>query len=67
MTLPEWFSTQPHGSKAKMARELSITKTWMCQLIKGRGKASPKVAVEIERLTEGQVTRSTLRPDLFGG
>jgi DNA-binding transcriptional regulator YdaS (Cro superfamily) len=66
MTLQEWFATQRYGSKAKMAKELGVTKTWMCQLVAGRGRASPRVAVEIERLTEGQVSRSTLRPDLFG-
>lgn len=66
MTLTEWFATQPYGSKAKMAAALGVTKTWMCQLIAGRGKASVKIAAEIERLTDGQVKKSDLRPDLFG-
>lgn len=66
MTLREWFVGKPHGSKSKMARDLKVTKTWMCQLLSGRGRPSAAVAVEIERLTDGQVKRSTLRPDLFG-
>lgn len=65
MTLKEWFVGKPHGSKSKMARDLKITKTWMCELHAGRGKPSAEIAAEIERLTGGQVKLRTLRPDLF--
>jgi DNA-binding transcriptional regulator YdaS (Cro superfamily) len=66
MTLIEWFAQQPRGAKAQMAEKLGISRTWMCQVIHGRGTCSPEMAVEIHRLTSGAVRREDLRPDLFG-
>lgn len=66
MTLQEYFNDKKRGSKDALARELGITRTWMSQLINGRQVCSPELAVEIERLTAGAVTRKDLRPDLFG-
>ena len=66
MTLQEYFNDKKRGSKDALARELGITRTWMSQLINGRQVCSPELAVEIERLTSGAVTRKDLRPDLFG-
>ena len=65
MTLREYFSNKPHGSKAEMARALGITKTWMGQLINLHKVPSPELAVEIERITGGQVRLVDLRPDIF--
>lgn len=66
MTLNDWFATQPRGAKAEMAEKLGVSRTWMGQVIHGRGTCSPELAVEIHRLTGGAVTREELRPDLFG-
>lgn len=66
MTLQDYFSSRKRGSKAEMAKKLNITRTWMSQLISNRVICSPELAVEIERLTDGAVTRKDLRPDLFG-
>jgi|1048.fasta_scaffold00038_33 DNA-binding transcriptional regulator YdaS (Cro superfamily) len=66
MKLSDWLDKQPRGTRAQLARSLGITPTWMCQLTAGRGKASVELAIEIERLTDGQVTRSDMRPDIFG-
>jgi DNA-binding transcriptional regulator YdaS (Cro superfamily) len=66
MTLKQYFARKKRGAKAEMAERLGITRTWMSQLISGRVICSPELAVEVERLTEGMVTRKSLRPDLFG-
>ena len=63
--LAKYFLTQPHGSKAYMATALGITRTWLSQVIYGRGTPSAEMAVAIERLTNSAVTRADLRPDLY--
>jgi DNA-binding transcriptional regulator YdaS (Cro superfamily) len=65
MTLQDYFSGKPRGSKAALARDLGITKTWLSLIISGRALPSANLCLEIERRTG--VSRSTLRPDLFGG
>lgn len=66
MTLQQYFSLQPRGSKTAMVKELGITKTWLCGVLKNRNRPSAKLALSIESYTKGQVTRLDLRPDLFG-
>ena len=64
MTLQDYFSDKPRGSKAALARDLGITKTWLSLIISGRSLPSAGLCQEIERRTG--VSRATLRPDLFG-
>ena len=66
MTLTEFFATKPRGAKAEMARKLGVSKTWMSLVISEKKLASPELSAAIERQTKGQVTRKTLRPDIFG-
>jgi DNA-binding transcriptional regulator YdaS (Cro superfamily) len=66
MTLTEFFEDKPRGAKIAMARKLGVSKTWMSLVISGRQLASPELCGAIERYTKGQVTRKTLRPDIFG-
>ncbi len=49
-----------------MATKLGVSKTWLSLVISGRALASPELSGAIERYTRGQVTRKTLRPDIFG-
>lgn len=65
MTLAEYFSTEPRGSKVEMAQYLNITATYMSLLIHGKRRASPHMALAIEAATQGLVTRKDLRPDLY--
>lgn len=67
MTLIEYFEGKPRGSKVALANALGISKTWMALIIHGRALASPELAREIERATNGKVKRKDLRPDVFGG
>ena len=67
MTLTEYFSTKPRGCKLELATKLGISKTWMSLIISKRQPPSPQLCNAIEQHTNGQVTRETLRPDIFGG
>lgn len=49
-----------------MSHTLGITKTWLSLLINGSKKPSAKLAIAIEKYTDGVVKRKDLRPDLFG-
>jgi len=66
MKLVEYFVGKPRGSKADLAEKLGISRTWMSQIISNRRVCSAELAKAIEQLTNGQVRRSDLRPDLFG-
>jgi len=66
MTLTEFFEDKPRGAKIAMAKKLGLSKTWMSLVTTGRALASPELCVAIELYTKGQVTRTVLRPDIFG-
>jgi DNA-binding transcriptional regulator YdaS (Cro superfamily) len=65
MTLLEYFSTEPIGSKKEMANHLGITQVWLSLLIHTNKRCSPALAKAIEVATQGLVTRRELRPDLY--
>lgn len=66
MTLKKYFLPLPRGSKVSMARALGISKTWLSLIINGQKSPSAQLSKEIEKNTNGVVTRKDLRPDLFG-
>lgn len=66
MNLQDYFADKKRGAKDALAKDLGISRTWMSLIISGREVCSPELALEIERLTSGAVTRKDLRPDLFG-
>lgn len=66
MTLRQYFQDKPRGAQAAMAAELGVSRTWMSLLVQERKSPSAALALMIERITNGKVTRKALRPDLFG-
>lgn len=66
MTLQDYFRDKPRGSQVALARKVGVSKTWMCLLVSGREVPSAALALMIEKLTKGDVTRRSMRPDLFG-
>jgi DNA-binding transcriptional regulator YdaS (Cro superfamily) len=66
MTLKDYFKDKPRGAQVELARKLGVSKTWMSLLVSGREVPSAGLALMIEKFTKGQVTRKSLRPDLFG-
>ena len=65
MDLKEYFSTEPGGAIKEMAMWLGVTPTWMSLVIHGHRKPSPKLAIMIEKATQGLILRKDLRPDIF--
>ena len=66
MNLKEYFGELPHGSKIEFAKQLGITKTWLSLIISGKKIPSGPLSIVIQRMTNGKVSKSELRPDLFG-
>lgn len=55
-----------HGlSGSAFGRRVGTSKFTACRLVKGSHKASPKLALAIEKKTRGEVTVYDLRPDIF--
>ena len=67
MTLEEYFKEEPLGAVKEMADYLGISTTWLSLIIHAKRNPSPKLAIKIEEVTIGLVTRKDLRPDLFLG
>ena len=65
MTLTEYFSTEPRGSKIEMAEYLGISQTWLSLIMSGRKRASATICIKIEEATQKLVTRKDLRQDIF--
>lgn len=65
MTLKEYFATLPKGAQKDLAKKLQISTTWMTLVTNGHEVPSVALAVLIEQVTEGKVTRKELRPDVF--
>jgi DNA-binding transcriptional regulator YdaS (Cro superfamily) len=65
MELKDYFKEEPKGAINEMAEFLGVSSTWLSLIIHGRRKPSPKLAVAIEKATQGLVARKQLRPDLY--
>lgn len=65
MNLKQYFKQEPYGSKTILAERLGITLTWLGLLVSKKRRPSAELAKKIEKATKGQVSASTLRPDLF--
>lgn len=52
------------GSEAKLAKEIGFTQPAINR-VKVRGRAGPRLALAIHHYTNGQVSASELRPDLW--
>ena len=66
MTLQEFFAKQPRGTKARIARECEISKTWLSLILSGRKPAGAQLAIMIEKATKGSVNKADIRPDIWG-
>lgn len=56
---------QLKGDFQRIADEAMTKPVWLYHIAKGYRRASPEMALRIERATSGAVTRADLRPDLF--
>lgn len=53
-------------TQSEFADLLGVTQGAVHQWTKPGNKVSPKRAIQISRLTEGKLSKETLRPDIFG-
>lgn len=62
MKLKEYLDSLERGGAARLAERLGISSSYLSQLAHGLSPISPARCVEIERATDGNVTRKDLRP-----
>ena len=54
------------GSQTALARRIGVGQTSVSYWLTGAKDVPPKRAVQLEAVTNGEVTRKELRPDLWG-
>lgn len=64
MNIHEYFAQHP-GSQLALAKLLNVTPGFISHLATGRRPVPIKYCLQIERYTEGKVTRRDLRPHDF--
>jgi len=55
------------GSQTALAKALGISQQGISYLLRHTSKPTAEMSLRIEKVTKGKVTRSQLRPDLYGG
>jgi transcriptional regulator with XRE-family HTH domain len=63
MNLTDYLQTT---TQAEFAKRLGVTQGLVTHWVNGRTRITAERAVQIEQVTDGQVTRHELRPDIFG-
>ena len=63
MNLKNYISNTERGAATRLSESLNISLSHLSQMAAGTSAISPARCVEIERATDGQVTRQDLRPD----
>ncbi len=54
------------GSQAKLAEAMVCSQQYISWLLKEAEQISVEMSLKVEAATEGEVSRSHLRPDIFG-
>lgn len=62
MDLKTYISAE-RGRAVALAARLSVSPSYLSQMANGQSPISPERCVEIERATNGEVTRPELKPD----
>lgn len=63
MDLKTYLSSLGRGGHKEFAKLLNISKSYLSQLANGRASLSPTRCVEIEKKSNGLVTRKELKKD----
>lgn len=63
MQLKEYLSNLERGGASKFAMELGVSLSYLLQMASGASPISPVRAVEIEKLSNGEVTRKDMFSD----
>lgn len=65
MDLTTYLSDRPRGFKSEFAKKLGISISYLRQVETGYSPMPAYLAKKIEEATNGEVTKSELRPDLW--
>ena len=63
MTLAEYLRSSPRGTATAMSKSLGVSVSYLSQMSSGDSPISEKRAVQIESLTNGQVSRKDIFPN----
>lgn len=66
MELRSYIEKFGHDAAERLARGAGTNYAYLSQIAYGHRQASPKLAIKIEGVSEGIVSRVDLRPDIFG-
>ncbi|MFC4849768.1 transcriptional regulator [Vogesella sp. GCM10023246] len=64
MNLSDYFKTA-RGARASLAEKVGRSPAYLSHVATGYRRASVNLAIAIEQATDGQVTRSSLRADVW--
>jgi DNA-binding transcriptional regulator YdaS (Cro superfamily) len=53
------------GDRNKAAEAIGVTPSYLSMVRKGKRQFSPALAITIDRITNGVVSKQYLRPDIF--
>lgn len=65
MDLKSYLSDRPRGFKSNFAKKLGISNSYLRQVETGYSPMPVYLAKRIEEVTDGEITKSELRPDLW--
>jgi DNA-binding transcriptional regulator YdaS (Cro superfamily) len=65
MNLKQYILNSDRGTAATLAEKLNISASYLSQLASGKAPISVERAVDIERHTDGLVTREEMFPDSY--
>lgn len=54
------------GSQQKLAEKIGLSQQGISYLMHAADKVSAEIAIEVDKATDGAVSRHDLRPDIFG-
>lgn len=63
MNLKDYLSQSNRGEAKRIAANLGVSMSFLSQMASGKSAISPERCVEIEKITNGMVTRKHLYPD----
>lgn len=53
------------GSQTALAEGLGVSQTLVWKWLHGKAKVTPEHVIPLEKISNGEVSRSQLRPDLY--
>jgi DNA-binding transcriptional regulator YdaS (Cro superfamily) len=53
------------GDRKRAAEAIGVTPNYLSMINRGKRQFSPSMAIAIDRLTQGAVSKQYLRPDIF--